>query len=40
MSDVFINFDSLGLWEYVNNSSWVQLHPLGPPRMVTGHVSP
>jgi len=37
--EVIIDFGaSYGIWQWMNNSNWVQLHNLSPEFMVTGNI--
>jgi Na+-driven multidrug efflux pump len=31
-------FGAAGLWEYVNNTSWIQLHSASPGAIAAGHL--
>jgi hypothetical protein len=37
-ADLVVNFPGLGVWAFMNNASWVQLHSLNSPVMTTGDI--
>jgi PKD domain-containing protein len=38
-ADVIVSFGAAGLWEYVDNTSWVRLHGVGPGLIAVGHLN-
>ena len=37
--DLIVDFGpSFGLWVFLNNTTWTQLHPLSPEEMATGEI--
>jgi predicted NUDIX family NTP pyrophosphohydrolase len=37
-ADLVINFPGAGVWAFVNNAAWVQLHGLNAPVIATGDI--
>ena len=37
-ADLVVNFPGFGVWAFMNNASWVQLHGLNSPVMTTGDI--
>jgi hypothetical protein len=37
-ADIIAGFGALGVWEYANNETWIQLHPAPPRAIAAGHI--
>ena len=38
-ADVLASFGAAGLWEYANNTSWIQLRSGSPGAIAVGHIN-
>jgi hypothetical protein len=38
-AEVIVSFGAAGLWRYVNNAGWIQLHAVSPGAIAAGHIN-